>query len=248
MDNYGLCSVSFRNKKPEEIIEIALKSKMKYIEWGTDIHVPPENIKNAEVIGRLSSDNGILCPSIGSYYKCDGNQDFSRVSDIANAIGADVIRIWAGNRDAEFYSFCEYKELIAIIRNCAKIAINKNQTIAFEYHFKTYCNSAENVLKLINDVDFPNVRSYWQPMYWNSTSDDANEANNIDSLLKLRDFIVNVHVYHWKGFTRLPFIDGINSWIKYHKILGDSKNYYFEFFKDDSVSQLFEDVKSIMKI
>ena len=55
----GLCSVTFRKKSIEEVVETARKAGVGYIEWGGDIHV-----KSVEDACKVKS----LCDN---YPKCD---------------------------------------------------------------------------------------------------------------------------------------------------------------------------------
>ena len=36
----GLCSVSFRENSPEEILQAMADAGLWYIEWGSDVHAP----------------------------------------------------------------------------------------------------------------------------------------------------------------------------------------------------------------
>ena len=48
----GLASVSFRDRTPLEIIKAVFSAGLSFIEWGSDIHAPCEDIKrmiNAEL-------------------------------------------------------------------------------------------------------------------------------------------------------------------------------------------------------
>ena len=46
----GVVSVSFRDKTPEEIVESAAESGLECIEWGSDVHVPFNNLENAREV------------------------------------------------------------------------------------------------------------------------------------------------------------------------------------------------------
>ena len=48
MYNIGFTTVTFRKKSVEEIIDIAKKAAINCIEWGGDVHVPPDNEENAK--------------------------------------------------------------------------------------------------------------------------------------------------------------------------------------------------------
>lgn len=41
MYNIGFTTVTFRKKSRREICQIASENDIKYIEWGSDVHLPP---------------------------------------------------------------------------------------------------------------------------------------------------------------------------------------------------------------
>ena len=57
---YGVASVSFRDNSVEEIVEQVKKSGLKYIEWGSDIHAPKDDIEKLYAIKSLCAVHGIL--------------------------------------------------------------------------------------------------------------------------------------------------------------------------------------------
>ena len=57
----GLCSVTFRNKTPGEIIDLTARAG---------------DIKAAEEIRIMTEENGLEIPAYGSYYRLGNGQDF----------------------------------------------------------------------------------------------------------------------------------------------------------------------------
>ena len=49
----GFCSVTFRSKSIEEIIEIAENADLNYIERGSDVHIPKGDYDKARFVGNL---------------------------------------------------------------------------------------------------------------------------------------------------------------------------------------------------
>ena len=45
---YGLVSVSFRKKPPEEILSAMKGAGLSVIEWGGDVHAPSDDIQKSE--------------------------------------------------------------------------------------------------------------------------------------------------------------------------------------------------------
>ena len=53
MSNFklGLCSISFRDKTPEEILIAAKEAGLSFVEWGSDVHAPKDDAeKIAEIV------------------------------------------------------------------------------------------------------------------------------------------------------------------------------------------------------
>lgn len=241
INSKGVCSVTFRALPIKEVTQLAKENGLESIEWGGDIHVPTNDLANAEHVKRLTEENGLRIFSYGSYFRCDGVVGFEEVSLTAEKLGAKVIRVWAGNKDADDCTEEDFTTLVKTAQNCADIAKKKNQTIAFEYHYNTYNKNAEYALKLLNAINKNNVKTYWQPMYWYDYDNERDELNaNINSIKKLGTNIVCVHVYNWKGTERLSLTSGTDKWKAYNKALPDVCA-YLEFVKDDSEKQFKED-------
>ena len=61
----GLCSVTFRKKTAEQIVDIAKKADVSYIEWGGDVHV--RSLEDAKKVKALCDKAGIKISSYGRY-------------------------------------------------------------------------------------------------------------------------------------------------------------------------------------
>lgn len=238
MMNSGICSVSFRTMGVQELIGLATANQLGAIEWGADVHVPPHDLAHAERVGILTRRAGLRTPSYGSYFKGESAEAFAPVSDCCLWLGAKTIRIWAGSKDSEQFTNEEFARLVSVVRACGELCARRGQTLCFEYHYGTYCNSAESTLRLLDAVGLDNVRTYWQPMYW--LAEDA-FAKNVRAIELLAGRIENVHVYHWKGFDRFALAQGVGQWREYLHLLGKGHEYFLEFVRGDSSAQLAED-------
>lgn len=245
----GVCSVTFREKSVDEIIELSKKVGLDCIEWGGDIHVVYDKLAEAKVTKEKTLNNGLRCDSYGSYYFMSDISDFEKVSITAKELGAKVIRIWTGEKDAEEFTNDEFTALVEKLKKCADIAKKNGQILAFEYHYRSYNNSAENSIKLIDAIGKDNVKTYWQPMYWRTDlSKEELIKANIESIRKIKDRIVNVHVYQWKDHDRFLLSEGLDEWKLYVKELPKDINAYLEFVKDDSEEIFIKDVETLKKI
>ncbi|MDE6411451.1 MAG: sugar phosphate isomerase/epimerase [Clostridia bacterium] len=249
MNKIGLCSVTFRGKPAEEVIEIAKKNGLDCIEWGGDIHVPYGDTQIAARVGEATRKSGLECNSYGSYFRCDSLENFKPVSQAAKALGATVIRVWAGEKDSEKFSDEEFNRLVETVVECADYAKKFGQKIAFEYHYGTYCNNSESVVKLLDAVRKENVGTYWQPAYWLGDMGDSERiAKNLAAIEIIKERLINVHVYQWRGFERFPLSAGEEEWALYMKRLPSHCNCLLEFVKDDEVQNFEEDIKTLKNL
>lgn len=92
----GLCSVTFRDDSVEFIIDLAKKAGIQAFEWGSDNHLPEDNIEQAEKVAQLMQEAGLTTSSYGSYYKLGSFVDFEPFIQIAQIVDASIIRVWAG--------------------------------------------------------------------------------------------------------------------------------------------------------
>ncbi|MFI3206033.1 MAG: NAD(P)-dependent oxidoreductase [Clostridia bacterium] len=238
----GLTSVTFRNKSCDEIIEIAKKSNLQGIEWGADVHVPVGNLEFANEVSEKCAKNNIDIFSYGSYYKCKKEQDFAEVLDTAKALGAPIIRVWAGGKSPFDINEKEFEFLVTTLKKNCDLAKEKGIKIALEYHRGTMTQTKEGTLKLLNAVDNDNLYIYWQ------ANPDISFEEQILEIETLKKYICTYHVFAWeKGNERFLISDFYDKWQKYIELTSDI-NYVIEFVKDDSEQSLKEDAKTLNKL
>lgn len=237
MKKIGLCSITFRDKNVDEIIELTLENGLNFIERGGDIHLKPGDFEEARRIKALCDKNNILY-SYGSYYKYKDTDDFDLILETAEALTAGDIRIWAKRVSSNDISEEEYESFIEQSQAMADKAKNKNIRLNFENHRVTLTDTTKSARKLLNDINRDNVYIYWQPQA------DDNEEERIEAIKILHDKISNIHVFNWdEDFNRYPLIEAKDEWESYIKKLGGDRAYLLEFVKDDSLEQFKKDAK-----
>ena len=246
MFSTGLVSVTFRKLSVDEIISIAVDNKLDGIEWGGDIHVPPNDLDNAKAVAVKCADNGLKIFSYGSYYYLGQGDDFTDILNTALALGTSNVRIWAGKKNSEDVTADEWSEMVGeAIAIADTLAVYENITLSFEYHGNTLTNTAESAVKLINDIGRDNVKLYWQPNQYKDI--DFNKT----ALRMVLPYLSNVHVFNWNGNDKLMLGDASKTWTEYINIIKtDNKfhNLMLEFVKDDSVSNLESDAAALHKL
>lgn len=183
----GVASVTFRNKTVNQVVEIAKNSGIEFIEWGGDIHV--KTIEDAKLAKKLCDKNNIKISSYGSYYRTGSSDkvEWEDVCRIASEMGASSVRIWLGNKDSEIFTESEYKELLEEMKFLCSKAEEYNLLVCPECHDNTFNNNTDAILKLKNDLNCDNFKTYFQSRYLKFNYD-------IDRIEKTFDFIENFHV------------------------------------------------------
>ncbi len=237
----GLTSVTFRSRTAEEIINIAKNAALGGIEWGADVHVPPNDLANAKKILNLTIKQGLRVLSYGSYFRAENGEDFLPILETAKTINAPIIRIWAGSKKPYEITPQEFTDLVCAIKKAGEMAASKGITVALEYHRNTMTETAEGAARLLTAVNCNNVKTYWQPNPELSFNEHLNE---IELLLP---WIVSYHVFCWEhDNTRLLLAQGTQQWEQYiKKAVSINPNLILEFVKDDSEENFLKDAKTL---
>lgn len=185
--NLGLCSVTFRKKSAAQVIEIAKKAGIGYIEWGGDVHVT--NIEEARLVRSVCDNEGIKISSYGSYFNCAeyDERKWSEICQIAEKMGAASIRVWLGKKNSEITSEAEYRKLLANTRKMCELAAKHNLIVCPECHDNTFNNNTDAFLRIANDLNVKNFRTYFQSRYFRMEYD-------LDRIDRTFDYIKDVHV------------------------------------------------------
>jgi len=191
----GLVSVSFRPHPPEEIVQACVRAKLGSIEWGGDVHVPHGNLEQAEAVAKLTTNHGLTVAAYGSYYRAGYSANeglpFQRVLDTALALDAPVIRIWAGRQGSAATTPALRRTIVDDLTACAEAAGQHRRQIALEFHADTLADEADETVRLLQEINHPALRSYWQPRHGEDT------AGALAGLRSLSEWLSHVHVFEW---------------------------------------------------
>ncbi|MCA9913037.1 MAG: TIM barrel protein, partial [Anaerolineae bacterium] len=242
----GLVSVTFRQLDAARIVALTSQAGLGSIEWGGDVHVPPGTIPQARHVCQMTLDAGLSVSAYGSYYRLGaGTQaDLSAVLDTAEALGAPIVRVWAGERGSAKADEAYRQTVIADAQRAAEQAAARNITVSLEYHGNTLTDTLHSTVSLLQAVNHPNLRTYWQPEH---TSDLATKTHSLRTLLP---WLTNVHVFHWEPEThaRYPLVDGTDDWRAYLDILKTSDQPHvlsLEFVRDDDEATFLQDAHTL---
>lgn len=242
----GLTSVTFRNLNIEEILSYCTECGLSAVEWGSDVHVPPDDTAAARTVVENSKKSGICVSSYGSYYRLGGGEDFDKYLKTADLLGAKVIRIWSGTKASRLTDEIEYSKLLEETRFVCRAAKAKNIQIAFEYHNDTLTDTKESALRLLSDAECENLGMYFQYDPW------VTEKENEDTLKAFLPHLKTVHVFYTDAeINRFSVKDGEKLWKNFLKILSENNAdtfLLFEFLKNPTLEGLKEETKIMNKL
>jgi len=245
----GLVSVTFRKLSPEEIIKLVVQAGLDGIEWGGDIHVPHGDIAKARDIAQKTKNAGLSVASYGSYYSLgcekEKNLPFETVLETALALGAPIIRVWAGKLPSAEADQAWWDMAITESRRIADMASKQGVKIAFEYHPNTLTDTSESACKLLKGINHGNIYSYWQSPL------ELNREERIHSIVDIAPWLTNIHTYYYEARVQKPLADGIDEWKEYMKVIGKIKGDRYcmlEFVIDSAPVHFLEDAKTLKEI
>lgn len=241
-DKLGLVSVSFRQITPEEVLQAMKKAGLSYIEWGSDVHCPPEK---AEEIAVLQKKYEINCCSYGTYFDI-GNTPLEKLPDYikaAKTLGTQILRLWAG-KGKEFadYSPEEKTAFIAECRNCAELAKKEDVILCMECHKGTFTDCKEGALELMKAVNSEHFRMYWQP-HQNKTVEE-----NLAYASLLAPYTYHLHVFNWKDKEKMPLGEAIPLWKQYLSYFEEEHYLLLEFMPDGLIESLNQEAEALRRI
>lgn len=243
MYKLGLASIAFRQLSVEDILTAAKAAKLSYVEWGSDIHAPKDDVENLDRIVRLTREAGLQISSYGTYFNILRNEPEELIDYIhaAKRLGTSILRIWcAGNPNK-----LSREEILPLYEKCrqiAKIAEAHDVLVCAECHNDNLTDSKESSLEFLQAVDSPAFRMYWQPHPYYTDADNIAFAKAVSHLA------VNVHVYHWKERERLPLAQAADAWREYVRALGKDRVYLLEHFQNDDPALLAPEAEAFRQI
>lgn len=248
----GLVSVTFRGLPPQEIVALAAQARLAGIEWGGDIHVPHGDLARAREVGAMTREAGLEVAAYGSYYEVGESEaaglSFARGLDTAVALGAPLIRVWAGKCGSADTDTAYRRRVVEESRRIAGEAASAGIGVAFEFHCGTLTDSADSAAALMAATAPAGMRCYWQPpVGWT-------QSECLAALNRLKPHLANLHVYHWlDSGERRPLTEGAGPWLAYLRAAapiaaGGPRWAMLEFVRDDNPAQMLEDAAVLVHL
>lgn len=238
----GLVSATCKDLDVQTVIDLAVRLGLQGIEWSENWHIKEGDVAQATIVRDLCREAGLDCVALGSYYRLGTSADFSTRLRVAHALGAPVIRIWAGEKASQEVSEEERELLIEETRSLALQAEELGIIVATEWHRNTLTDTNESGISLLDSVQRPNCKTLWQP------TPTLSVPERIAGLKALGERLVNFHVYHWDATGRRPLQEGVEEWKKYFSLVDPTEERYalLEFVQGNTIEQLEEDAATLI--
>jgi sugar phosphate isomerase/epimerase len=207
----GLCSVTFRNRSPADIVQLASRAGLDCIEWGGDVHVTHGDVVAAQRVARLTHEAGMSVCSYGSYLFADeGARDATEaVLDTTEALDAPAVRVWAPPGVEPGCSPEQFEQVADSLGEISAAADRRGLLVYVEFHGGTLTATARSAAALLDRVGADNLLCAWQPPYWNPLPVEHEVAD----LALLAPRLGHLHVYSWRtDGTREPLEAHVGKW------------------------------------
>jgi len=237
----GVVSVTFRDKPAEEVIRLAVQNHLEAIEWSENAHILPDAPEDAKKLKEATEAAGLQVAAYGSYYRLgeyeNPEETFGKSLASASALGAPVIRVWAGVKASEDADEAYRARLAKEAALIAELAQQKGIKVAFEWHKNTLTDTNETAMELLKAADHPNLYCLWQPTV------ALTPAQRVEGVKLLGDRLVNYHVYSWPDGKRGPL--NAAEWKLYLDAAACEGSHYalMEFVRDNTEEQFASDAK-----
>lgn len=245
----GMVSVTFRRMAPADVVELVARSKLKQIEWSADRHVPHGDVAAAREVAERTRDAGLTVAAYGSYYRVGPERrapdPFEQILETAVALGAPLIRVWAGERESREAHDSHWNRVFDDTRDIAAKAAAANIDIAFQYHPLSLNDSPRGTVRLMERLELPNLYTLWQ------VDGRLDYETCMRGLKRVRRWVRNLHVFHWHEGQRRPLEEGAGSWYNILMLMARTPGDHvalLEFVQDDAPQTFLEDAETLRKL
>jgi 3-dehydroshikimate dehydratase len=162
------------------------------------------------------------------------------VLETAVTLGAPLIRVWAGRKGTDSADAAYFNQVVEDSQRIADLAAEAAVPVVYEFHRETLTDTNAAARMLLEAVDHPNIRSYWQPPRGLSVEE------NLAGLDAVLPWLAGLHVFNWHRTTyeRLPLAGAGADWLRYlEKAESSGRDLYalIEFVRGDAPEQFLED-------
>jgi sugar phosphate isomerase/epimerase len=151
--------------------------------------------------------------------------------------------VWAGKIGSDKADEAFRQAVIEESRRIANLAQQANVVVAYEFHGNTLTDTNESALRLLQEVDHPNIKTYWQPIR------AAEEAYRLDGLRAVLPWLTYLHVFSWdQDGSRLRLVAHQAQWQKRLELVrGTGHDHYalIEFVQNNEPEAFLDDAATL---
>lgn len=152
--------------------------------WGRD-HVGDGEPSTCEEIAAAARERDLELPVYGSYLRPGGEafaDEYEHELLIAEHLGADLIRIWAGEQEYQECSSDHWHAVVEDLVTLSDAAADRGLGVTVEKHEGTVTNRHEGARSLLEAVDRENCGLNYQPLFLLPNNDILTEARDLAPL------------------------------------------------------------------
>ena len=244
----GLVSISFRKYSPAEIIKAVKNAGLTCIEWGSDVHAPARDTVRLREIAALQEEYGVTCSSYGTYFRL-GSTPLAELTDYiaaAKILGTNILRLWGGSKAGEDMTPEELASFTDTCKQAAAMAEEAGVILCLECHMLSITETPDYAVALMEEVNSPAFRLYWQPFQW------LDSEGSLAVAKAYAPFAEHVHVFNWQSPkmapAKLPLAEAVEDWRAYLSVLPPPRTLLLEFMPDDRLETLPAEAEALRTI
>ena len=244
----GLVSISFRKHTPAEIIKAVKNAGLTCIEWGSDVHAPARDTVRLREIAALQEEYGVTCSSYGTYFRL-GSTPLAELTDYiaaAKILGTNILRLWGGTKKGEDMTPEELAAFTDTCKQAAAMAEEAGVILCLECHMLSITETPDYAVALMEEVNSPAFRLYWQPFQW------LDSEGSLAVAKAYAPFAEHVHVFNWQSPkmapAKLPLAEAVEDWRAYLSVLPPPRTLLLEFMPDDRIETLPAEAEALRTI
>ena len=244
----GLVSISFRKYSPEEIVKAVKNAGLTCIEWGSDVHAPVGNIERLREIAALQAEYGVTCSSYGTYFRL-GATPLTELPDYiaaAKILGTKILRLWGGTKKGEDMTTEELADFTDTCKRAAAMAEEAGVILCLECHMLSVTETPDYAVALMEAVNSPAFRLYWQPFQW------LDSEGSLAVAKAYAPYAEHIHVFNWHppkmAPAKSPLAEAVEDWRAYLSVLPPPRALLLEFMPDDRIETLPAEAEALRKI
>ena len=136
----------------------------------------------------------------------------------------------------------ERNALLEACKKAAEIAEIGGVTLCMECHKGTFTENPDDAVWLMETVNSPRFRMYWQPFQWQSTDE------NIINAKKIAPYAEHIHVFNWRGKEKFPLREATTEWQSYLAQISTPRTLLLEFMPNGTLEELVHEADALREI